>query len=116
MSNDHSTRLWKVCNDALLKASLGEPYGVAVEFTFAPFVNGEGMVVGLEPAWFVIVTIRSPLVGEPDIGHGIPVFGVMPSDKTFREIATGLLDQCRQEAAQKTAIATLGAQRAAAKA
>ena len=108
---DHSARIHKLCYDELKKAAMGQPFGLAVEFTFAPFATPDGIVRAMEPAWFMLVTIKSPLVGEGDIGHGIPVFGVMPADKTFREIAVGLLEQCRQEASQKTAVGLLDKQR-----
>ena len=107
MSTDHTRRLYRAADDALRKAAMGEPYGLAVEFTFAPVMGPGGQPTGLGPAWFVIVTIRSPIVGEPDLGHGIPVHGVLPAEQTMAEVAVDLLKLCRQDAIGKSAIPTM---------
>jgi hypothetical protein len=49
-----------------------------------------------------MVTIPHTLVGQPDVGNGIPVFGVLPDDAALRAAAMALLDKNRQERGQAT--------------
>lgn len=113
MSTDHSRRIWKLCDDTLRQAALGEPYGLFVEFCFAPeIVNGQ--VAGFKPAWMVCVTIRNSGLGLPDIGNGAPVFGLVPPDELFRQAATALLELDRKQREEGNASALLGKQREAA--
>lgn len=107
MSTDHTRRLYRAADDALRKAAMGEPYGLAVEFCFAPIMGPNGQPTGLGPAWFIIVTIHSPIVGESDIGHGFPVHGVLPPEQAFAEVAVDLLKLCRQDAIEKSSIPNL---------
>ena len=98
MSVDHHERIKGVVKAALKDASIGEPFGFAVTpASIWPLVDNEGKPLGPGPAWFVTVTIRGAGLGEPDIGNGFPVPGILPSDDHFRQVATGLLERCRQE-------------------
>lgn len=101
MSTDHHERIARIVDRALKEAALGEPYGFTVSGPsawpqYAQTPDGKQAMAGLAPAWFVLVTIRAGL-GEPDIGNGFPIPGVLPEDELFRQVATGLLEKCRQE-------------------
>lgn len=105
MAVDHTARLNGVVKAALKEAAMGETFGYFVTFTFAPMYaegpNGERMVVGLGPAWFVFVTIRGAGLTDPDIGKGRAVEGgVLPDDEPFRDLAVTLLEECREERGQ----------------
>lgn len=39
----------------------------------------------LQTGWHVMVTMRSPIVGESDVGASIPIPGVMPPDVVFEQ-------------------------------
>lgn len=102
MSTNHRERLERVVDKALKEAALGEPYGFAVSGPGVwPLVeqdqDGQPRPVPPGPAWFVLVTIRAAGLGEPDIGNGFPVPGVLPRDADFQTVARGLLARCRAE-------------------
>ena len=103
MSVDHHERIKGVVKAALKEACMGEPFGCAVTPPSVwpvpvapPEREGEPPVTQNMPAWFVLVTIRAGL-GEPDIGNGFPVPGVLPTDEHFRQVATQLLERNRRE-------------------
>lgn len=104
MSVNHRERLECIVDKTLKMAAVGEPYGFAVNGpAIWPLQQTDGSPAQPGPAWFVMVTIRSAGLGEPDIGNGFPVPGILPDDEHFRTIATALLERCRQERDQKNA-------------
>ena len=104
MSIEHRARLEGVVKAALKEAAMGEPFGFAVTGpAIWPLIDNEGNPAKPGPAWFVLVTIRATGVGEPDIGNGFPIPGVLPRDEDFRFIAKAMLERCRQEREQKAA-------------
>jgi hypothetical protein len=60
----------------LSKAELG----YAVTFSFAPHPE-----MGMAPAWVVIASHKSHLLGKGPIGQGAPVYGLLPEDRQIRE-------------------------------
>lgn len=102
MGVSHQKRLEKVVDDALKQAALGEAYGFAVNGPGVwPLLDSEGKPAQPGPAWFVLVTIKSKLVGAADIGNGFPIPGVLPEDEAFRQVAKGLLERNRRERDQQ---------------
>lgn len=98
MSVDHHERIKGVVKTALREAAAGEPFGFVVcTPAIWPMKNEKGEDVGIAPAWFVVVTIRGAGLGEPDIGNGFPVYGILPNDEDFRTVATQLLERNRRE-------------------
>jgi hypothetical protein len=98
---EHRARLEGVVKAALKEAAMGEPFGFAVNGPGVwPLIDNQGQQAPPGPAWFVLVTIRPTGVGEPDIGNGFPVPGVLPEDEAFRAVAKGLLERCRREREQ----------------
>jgi hypothetical protein len=86
---------------ALKEAAMGEPFGFAINGPGVwPLIDNQGQQAPPGPAWFVLVTIRAAGVGDPDIGNGFPVPGVLPEDEAFRAVAKGLLERCRREREQ----------------
>jgi hypothetical protein len=101
MTVEHRARLEGVVKAALKEAAMGEPFGFAVNGPGVwPLLDGQGNPAQPGPAWFVLVTIRPTGVGEPDIGNGFPIPGVLPEDEAFRQVAKGLLERCRTEREQ----------------
>lgn len=104
MSIGHQKRIERVVDDALKQAAMGESYGFAVSGpSIWPLIDPAGNQVPPGPAWFVLVTIRATGVGEPDIGNGFPVPGILPSEENFRNVAQALLARCRAERDQGNA-------------
>jgi hypothetical protein len=98
VSTDHHERLKGVVKTALKEAAMGEPFGFVVSTPgIWPVKDDQGQDVGAAPGWFIVVTIRGAGLGEPDIGNGFPVYGVLPNDDDFRNVARRLLERCRQE-------------------
>ena len=104
MSVDHHERIKGVVKAALKEACMGEPFGFAVTPASVwpipvkpPARDDLPPETADMPAWFVLVTIRGAGLGEPDIGNGFPVAGILPPDEHFRQIATQLLERCRRE-------------------
>lgn len=98
MGTRHQQRLEKVVDDHLRKVAMGEQYGYAVTGPGVwPLLDGNGNPAPPGPAWFVLVTIPSRLVGAPDIGNGFPIPGVLPEDENFRQVAEGLLRRNQRE-------------------
>lgn len=96
---DHITRITGLVKDELHKLTLGkETVGFAVGHVFATVPldpNSGRMYVG--PLWVLLVTMRDPRLGYPDIAQSLPVFGALPPDSLFREIVATLLGACRKE-------------------
>ena len=111
MSTNHHERIEKLVDKALKQAAMGERYGFSVSTpSLWPVLNQQGQPTGQSaPAWFVMVTIPDTAVGEPDIGNGFPVYGVLPDDEDFRKVAIGLLDRCRGDRDKANASALLEA-------
>jgi hypothetical protein len=95
---DHNERIKGVVKTALKQKAMGEPFGfVVAPPSVWPFMDQMGNQVGQGPAWFLVVSIRSDAVGEPDIWTGFPVPGILPADEDFTRVATGLLENCLQQ-------------------
>src|SRR5690242_6316147 len=85
---------------------MGEPFGFAVSGpSIWPLIGPDGQPAPPGPAWFVLVTIRATGLGEPDIGNGFPVPGILPSDADMQAVAQALLARCRRERDQGDASA-----------
>jgi hypothetical protein len=54
--------------------------GYAVTFSFAPHPE-----MGMAPAWVVIASHKSHLLGKGPIGQGAPVYGLLPEERQIRE-------------------------------
>lgn len=116
MSVNHQKRLEGVINEAVKKVALTEPFGYAVSFTFAPPIDQDGTPiqgVPLVPSWWVFVSIRNSLVGQPDLGNGFAINGVLPPDDAFRFVAAGLFQKCMKDREKATGGGGLAGARAA---
>lgn len=106
MAIDHTERIKGVVKAALKEAAMGEPFGCFAAFCFAPQyaqVAGKSVMAGIAPAWFVTVTIRNTGLGQPDIGNGKAVYGILPDDAILSASAVELLADCRTERDQMNA-------------
>jgi hypothetical protein len=102
VSINHAQRLEGVVKGALKDAALNEPFGYAVcGPSIWPLVSPEGKEIGPGAAWLVMVSIRNTNPGEGDIWHAFPIPGMLPDDESFRNVARGLLEQCRETRDQK---------------
>ena len=115
MSINHRERVERVVDKALDDAR--KEAGVLEKPSFCvggpsiwPVRNEKGEPTGqMSPAWFIVVTLKSGTLGEPDIGNGFPVYGIMPEDQHFEGIARGLLAKCLQEKQIQESSVTLSA-------
>jgi hypothetical protein len=84
------------------KQCFGEDYGVAVTLQMAPAqVPGGGVTV--QPLWMLLLTGRSPLLGEGPIFQMHPVAAARPTEAEVKTAVTGALRQIREYAASKLA-------------
>lgn len=100
MSVNHLTRVTGLVKAALKEAALNEPHGFSVSQTFVYPVDQNGVPQRdqpMLPGWFVLVTIRNSGLGEPDIGNGFGIPGVMPEDAIFKTVAQSLFARCRKD-------------------
>lgn len=118
MSTNHRERLERVVDkaldDARKEAGILEKPGFAISGpSIWPIRNEQGQPTGESaPAWFVTVTIKSTGIGEPDIGNGFPVYGILPEDKHFQSVAVGLLGKCLEERSKQDMQANLAVEAA----
>ena len=68
-------------------------YAVGHFFGTVPIPDGTAY---LGPAWIITLTMRNPLLGNPDIAPAMPIPGAMPTDNTIRQAVTALLAESRQ--------------------
>lgn len=100
---DHTPRINGVVKNAVKEAALGEPAGYVVSFGYWPILDPQtGQNLGTGPAWVVVVTMKSPIVGAADLDAVFAIPGAVPPDDQFQAIARGLVANCRAQAAQKT--------------
>jgi hypothetical protein len=97
---DHTTRLQAVVKDALKDSSLlGEKYGynLAQGLVLHPEIVGGKPTGGtqLTLGWNLIVSMRHPLLGYPDIALAAPVPMTLPPDHILREMSAALLEAVR---------------------
>jgi hypothetical protein len=100
VSVNHQKRIEGLVDQALKEVAIKEPYGYVVSMTFAPPVDGDGSPMMNKPhvpSWWLFVSIRNNLVGQPDIGNGFAINGLMPPDQVFRYVAQGLFHKCLQD-------------------
>lgn len=111
MSTNHRERIERVVDKALKEKALGEPYGFSVAGqSIWPIHDEQGNPTGeVAPGWFIAVTIRATGLGEPDLGQGFPVYGIMPEDVHFINVAQRLFDRCIEERQKKDTADTLAA-------
>lgn len=93
---DQVQRLTEIVRDEIKKVALRDDVGFAISQGFAP-VPQPGGGMGLGPCWLVTVTLRNPLLGNPDIAQCAPIPGVMPPEQAFRVTVSALLDGCRSD-------------------
>lgn len=97
MSVDHRRRIYRLVDDEVRRLAMGEPYGLIVEFTYAPKPMPDGSLGGFMPAWVVVLTLKSKLLGQPDVQDGMAIFDVLPPDAAFRVDLPALLENVRQK-------------------
>lgn len=91
MSINHRERVERVVDKALKEAALGEPYGFWVAPGHWPYIDlATGKEVGNGPALWITVTIRATGLGDPDLGKGYALPGVLPEDADIQFVAVGL--------------------------
>lgn len=95
---DQDKRITELVASALKKVSLGEEVGYSVGPCFAPMQlpNGQQAVIY---SWIISVTMRSPLLGEPNIAYQaiIPCEpGRFPPDKAFTDSVKMAMDGVRK--------------------
>ena len=93
---DHVSHIASVVKDELARqcAANGigkDEAGYMAEFTFAPVINDQGAMVTLAPAIFVVVSLRSLLIGQRAKEGGLPAYGVVPPDEALRAVVARLV-------------------------
>lgn len=93
---DQEARISSLVRDELKAKTLGNMgFGYAVGHGFGT-VPGPDNQVYLGPLWVVTITMRNPLVGQPDIAHSLAIPGPLPPDKFFREVVQRLAEACAE--------------------
>ena len=89
---DQAKRLREIFGAELKKLALGDTVGYAVDGPqYVP--SPQGITMG----WVIMVSLKhNMLIGQPDIGVGCPVMGVLPPDEVFRKGAEYILDEARK--------------------
>lgn len=103
MSVDHHRRIYRLVDDHLKQLAMGEPYGLIVEFSYAPKIGGGGQFEGFMPGWVVAVTLKSKLLGQPDVEDGVVIYGLLPPDDALRQHTGAVLEAVRAKRDQQLA-------------
>lgn len=93
MMIDHACRITGLVKGALGKLT-SEPVGYAVSQTIGPALDPATGQGGLGPVWLVMVTVRSTLLGYPDVALALPVPGLLPADKDITDLTARLYREC----------------------
>jgi hypothetical protein len=57
----------------------------------APVIDNDGKLVGFAPAWSVVVSMRSRLIGMSPIAGSLPIYDVLPPDEQLRAVVGRLV-------------------------
>lgn len=88
--------------DEIGKQRLGEEFAAAVQLGAAQVMTQAGP--SMMPAWTMLITARSPLLGQGPMYHGpVPVGGPRPVEDEVRAAVADGLRQLRNLAASKLA-------------
>lgn len=100
MATDIAAEIRGWVDDEIDKQAFGEDFGFAVTLAAVMQPGPQGPV--RVPVWTVLITMKSPLLGEGPLYHGpVPVGFTVPNEETVRaEVAKGL-QQLRDLAASK---------------
>jgi hypothetical protein len=88
--SDQAQRINAVVSDALASHE-DISYAVGHFFGSVPIPNGTAYI---GPAWIITLTMRSPLLGNPDIAPAMPIPAAIPTDGTIRLAVAALLTEC----------------------
>lgn len=91
---DVAKHIREVVKDELNRLKMGDTLGFALDGpAYVPTPDGQ-LTVG----WLALITIKhNTLIGVPDLGVSVPVYGVRPPDDIFRKTAQMLLEEARKE-------------------
>src|SRR5215813_2320522 len=96
---DHGARVAGIVRDELKSLPFGGQFSYAVGHSWGTVpIQGDQVYVGT--LWVITVSLRNPLVGEPDIAQSVPVAGPVPPDHIFRQATRMLAGACRKEHAR----------------
>ena len=102
MSGDIQAEVLGWALDELDKQRFSEDYAAAVTFAPSPLQTPQGM--RLVPAWLLLITARSPLLGEGPLYHGpVGIGAPRPEEKPVRAAVADGVRQLRDLAASKLA-------------
>lgn len=87
--------------DETSKACFGEDYGVAVTWGPQPVQTPQG--VFMVAAWMLLLTTRSPLIGDGPLFHLAPVGMNLPDEAQVRAQVTDGIGQLRTLRSKKLA-------------
>lgn len=108
---DQDNRVRSVVKDELGKIALGDKHAVGfavVVGVFAPVPDPSTGQMGIGPATAITVTVRSPLLGQPDIAITIPVPSAAPPDQLVRMAVAKCLESARAERDKQSSITPQG--------
>lgn len=83
------------------KACFGEEYGVSVSWAAQAAQTPQGVV--LAPVWMLLLTAKSPLLGEGPMYHLVPLGSPLPLEDFTRKQVTDGIAALRALASRKLA-------------
>jgi hypothetical protein len=95
---DELVRAWAL--DEIAQQAFGTEYRVAVTWVPCPVPGAPNVIA---PGWYLAITTRNPIIGEPRLCHTMPIGMPEPDEKTVRRVTAEGLSLLRDLTASKLA-------------
>jgi hypothetical protein len=95
---DELVKAWAL--DEIAQQAFGTEYRIAVTWVPVPAPGAPNVIV---PGWYLAITTRNPIIGEPRLCHTVPIGMPEPDEKTVRRVIADGLRLLRDLTASKLA-------------